>query len=267
MIINTSKSKIYIKEYYKSSQTPYFFIHGFTGSSLCWEDVIHKLKIHSFAIDIPGHGKSEFKSLDEEYNFNDFSNDIYMVLLELQIKGINLCGYSMGGRLALKFASAYPNKIKSLILESTSYGLSYGNIRSERILEDNLLSKMIIEDFESFVDQWENNKLFSKQKNRNKQGWQKQRDIRLSHNKLQLAKSIDSLSLGIMPFLEEQYKQVECPIVLINGTEDDKFIKLGKNMLYSNLKAKQYIVEKACHNIHLENTEMFTDLLQEIYCE
>ena len=45
------------------------------------------------------------------------------------------------------------------------------------------------------------------------------------------------------------------------GSEDNKYIKQGRLMLQLNKNAKQFIIDKASHNTHLENTDMFTHVI------
>ena len=118
MLINTSKSKIFIKSFNKNGEIPFFFIHGFTGSHKSWLEIIELLNKDAHAIDIPGHGKSIFKNLNESYSLSDWCNELYILLNTLNISKINLCGYSMGGRLSLAFASKYPEKIHLALLSN-----------------------------------------------------------------------------------------------------------------------------------------------------
>ena len=55
-----------------------------------------------------------------------------MALNEINVKELHICGYSLGGRLAISFAAKYPSMIKSLLLESTSLGIEDRDIREVR---------------------------------------------------------------------------------------------------------------------------------------
>ena len=261
MLIDTSKSKIYIKSFNPNKEIPFFFIHGFTGSSSSWFQVINKLDKYSYSIDIPGHGKSTFKSLDDFYTVSDWCNEFYMLLQQLSIQKIDICGYSMGGRLAIAFASKYPEKINSMVLESTTVGLNETKERRECYDKDSQISSTIKTDLSSFVDLWEKNPLFLKQKERNKEEWEKQQKVRLSHNPLQLSKALKIFSQGNMAYYESRFQEFSFPISIINGSEDDKYIKIGKDMTIMNKNAKQYIIKDVMHNTHLESPEMFIDIL------
>jgi len=261
MIINTSKTKIFIKLFNESTDIPYFFLHGFTGSVNSWISVIKKFNKYSYAIDIPGHQKSHFKDLNLEYTINDFCYELYIMLNELKINKINLCGYSMGGRLAIAFANKFPSKINSLTLESSSLGLKESETRSERFYNDKILAEKLRLDLRSFMHEWESNILFKNQKIRNSRGWENQRENRFLHDKIQLAYSLEIFTPSNMPYYDKAFQEFNFPIYIINGSEDDKYIKIGKEMLRLNLNAKQYIIKEAGHNTHLENMDMFIDVL------
>ena len=99
------------------------------------------------------------------------------------------------------------------------------------------------------------------QKYRNINEWEKQNEYRFKHNKNQLSKALSSFSIGRMKYLADYFQEFDFPITIINGTEDDKFVKIGREMLNLNKKAKQYIIEESSHNVHLENSDIFLDVL------
>ena len=127
MYIKGNKSKLFISKDRDLNDAPLLFIHGFTGSHKSWTNIRASLNYPSMVIDIPGHGKSIFNRLDDDYYFNDFTNELYLALLHMNIKKIHICGYSLGGRLALCFAAKYPELIESLFLESTTIGFEPGD--------------------------------------------------------------------------------------------------------------------------------------------
>ena len=56
------------------------------------------------------------------YRMDRIASDIVNLLDQLDLDDAHLLGYSMGGRLALFMALRYPERFKSLILESASPG-------------------------------------------------------------------------------------------------------------------------------------------------
>ena len=62
MIIKSNKSNIYLKHNLIRDRIPLLFIHGFTGSSSSWNNILKKIGHPTIALDIPGHGKSHFNN-------------------------------------------------------------------------------------------------------------------------------------------------------------------------------------------------------------
>jgi len=261
MYIKGNKSKLFISKDRDLNDAPLLFIHGFTGSHKSWTNIRASLNYPSIVIDIPGHGKSIFNRLDDEYYFNDFTNELYLALLHMNIKKIHICGYSLGGRLALCFAAKYPELIESLFLESTTIGFEPGDEKKICFENDKKLSSLIEKDYIKFIEKWNNKSLFIEQKNRNLEEFNHQNDIRQSHNNMQLSHSLRTFSKGNMPYMLHQFQKFNFPITIINGKDDIKYIKEGRIMLNLNNNAKQYIVNDASHNVHLENNDFYSELI------
>jgi len=94
------------------------FLHGLIGSGNNWSRVVRLFDPNEFTIltyDQRGHGRS-FQP-PTGYGANDFAGDLLEAINELNWSQIDLVGHSMGGRVALTFASLYPEKLKSLTIE------------------------------------------------------------------------------------------------------------------------------------------------------
>jgi len=261
MYIKCNKSSLFLTKDRELHNSPILFIHGFTGSSKSWDAVRDNIDYPSFAIDIPGHHKSTFNNLKDDYYFNDFTNELYITLKKINIKTIHLCGYSLGGRLAICFAAKYPHIVESLVLESTSIGIENREDRNQIYDKDLNISTSINENLKEFISNWETNNLFADQEIRNKLDFLKQRTIRLNHTKEQLSYALKIFSVGRMPFMLNNFQKFNFPISIINGKDDIKYIKKGRDMLKLNNKAKQYIIDQASHNVHMENVHLYTDIL------
>ena len=61
-----------------------------------------------------------------------------LVLQKVNVSETAVWGYSMGGRLALQFAVAYPDRVTRLVLESASPGIADSKDRLERCQSDYL---------------------------------------------------------------------------------------------------------------------------------
>jgi len=262
IIIKTKRTTNYVYLNSKGSATPMVFLHGFTGSHHSWNEVVERLDCAVITPDLPGHGKSTFNSLSADYCIDDWCEDFNQILDFLDISKIDLCGYSMGGRLAIVFASKYPKKINKLILESASYGIKSKEGRKERLSEDLTLCNLIETDFPKFIQKWENSPLFSKQRDRNPQGFLNQQKERFLHNPKQLSKALKSFSQGNIGFCKENFAEFQFPITVINGFEDFKYVEIGKRFCNINQTANQDVLDNSGHNVHLENPSEYIDCLK-----
>lgn len=91
------------------------FLHGLLGSSRNWRSVCKSLseESHSFALDLPNHGQS-FHS--EDSTIKGMARDILRWLDEMDLDSVVLCGHSLGGKVAMRFASDHPERVEKLIV-------------------------------------------------------------------------------------------------------------------------------------------------------
>lgn len=100
------------------SQAPKLvFLHGVMGFSSNWRRVSKAFEdIYEVLVyDQRGHGRSFHP--DHGYAPDDYAADLERILDELGWKKIHLVGHSMGGRVALHFASFSSARVEKLVLE------------------------------------------------------------------------------------------------------------------------------------------------------
>ncbi|HKR27117.1 MAG TPA: alpha/beta hydrolase [Acidobacteriaceae bacterium] len=97
---------------------PICFLHGFGLDSRMWTPQLDafKAEFHVIRYDLRGFGRSSEPPKDE-YTHED---DLKALLLHLGVKSAHIVGLSMGGRMALRFAAAYPEMVRSLTLATTA---------------------------------------------------------------------------------------------------------------------------------------------------
>ena len=96
------------------------FIHGFPLNKSMWDKQIQALKndFRVIAYDIRGFGKSG--SGEQNLSIELFVNDLLTFMDELNIDKSILCGFSMGGYIALNAIENHPNHFNALILCDTN---------------------------------------------------------------------------------------------------------------------------------------------------
>ena len=125
---------MHIKRYNIGAAKKVVWLHGFTGSSSTWEEVISYLpsSVEMLTIDLIGHGQTDKPSDPACYFVEEQIEDLHTLFQQLEWTHFTLVGYSMGGRLALAYAAKYP--VDTLILESSSPGLADKEERQKRKL-------------------------------------------------------------------------------------------------------------------------------------
>jgi pimeloyl-ACP methyl ester carboxylesterase len=58
----------------------------------------------------------------DEMSYDSMVEDLYYYFTSNNVKKAYLCGYCIGGRIAMKFASKYPELTKGIILIEASVG-------------------------------------------------------------------------------------------------------------------------------------------------
>jgi Predicted hydrolases or acyltransferases (alpha/beta hydrolase superfamily) len=103
----------------KGKGFPLILIHGLSDDLRLWSHLIPELSqnYRIIALDLRGHGSSG--KPDIPYSIEQFSRDIYCLLIKLKIKRVHLAGFSMGGAIAQEFAVKYPEMVSSMILMSS----------------------------------------------------------------------------------------------------------------------------------------------------
>lgn len=268
MIIQTSQIKINVELFPSDKKnSPFiFFLHGFTGSSKDWEEIIPQLNpnYNYAALDLIGHGKSESPDNVELYKADSLVKQLDEVFKYFTKDKIILVGYSMGGRAALSYAAKNPENLLGLILESSSAGIADEKLRQERILADEKIIKMLEEKtIEEFIDFWMNQDLFATLKSVPQDKLLKAKADKIQNNKTGLINSLRGFGTGVMPPLYEKINSIKCKSLLITGELDKKFTQMNSELINLFPNAEHYVIKNAGHNTHIEKPEEFVELVNE----
>ena len=95
---------------------PFLIIHGFLGMSDNWKTLsaqFEQLGFQMHLLDMRNHGKS-FHS--DAFSYEVMVDDVKAYIDFHQLENITLLGHSMGGKIAMLFATLYPDLIENLII-------------------------------------------------------------------------------------------------------------------------------------------------------
>lgn len=236
----------------KGKGIPLVLIHGFSESMKTFE----KLKFEEYQvilIDLIGHGKTDSPKEIEYYSLLHLLKDIKFIINTITEEKYILYGYSMGGRIALAYSFVYSNEIKSLVLESTSYGEEDETRRKNRRLSDYKLSRKIKSNgIEWFANYWTSIPIFESQKFLDEEIKNKIRNLKLKNSINGLTKSLVGFSQGRLPALRSKIPEISMKTLYISGELDSKYTSIGKEFELLSSKVKHKIVKFTGHNVHME---------------
>jgi pimeloyl-ACP methyl ester carboxylesterase len=107
----------------KGAGSPLLLLHGFGEFLETWDLNLRPLSEHYqvYAMDLPGHGLSDKPEV--AYSTFFFTRFVINFMQALGIEHASLIGHSIGGQISLNVVINFPEKVDSLILE-TSVGLA-----------------------------------------------------------------------------------------------------------------------------------------------
>ncbi|PIC56060.1 2-succinyl-6-hydroxy-2,4-cyclohexadiene-1-carboxylate synthase [Sporosarcina sp. P12(2017)] len=251
---------------YGNEQLPaVVMLHGFTGSTATWQKTIEVLMTDYYvlAVDLIGHGKTEAPETMNRYKMEEQIKDLYEVLQKLEIKKPILIGYSMGGRVALGYTATYPEEVTSLVLESSSPGLRTSEQQlARRTADAKLADRIERQGMIEFVDFWQEIPLFHSQKKLSESQQQAVRAERLNQRPTGLANSLRGIGTGSQPSYWQALEQLSLPVLLLTGSEDEKFENIAQEMMKSLPNARHETIKDAGHAIHVEKPQQFATMIK-----
>jgi 2-succinyl-6-hydroxy-2,4-cyclohexadiene-1-carboxylate synthase len=222
-------------------------LHGFSGTRRAWDGVIAALdreRYRPLALDLPGHGDAA-----DGGRPITFAGCVAHVLACSPERFV-LCGYSMGGRIALHVALAAPERVRRLVLVSSSAGIEDREQRAARREADGRLARELEETpFEDFIERWRTQPLFASDPP--DVGALARADQRRNRPDA-LAAALRGIGTGEMESLWDRLGELAMPVTVLVGDRDAKFLALGRRMV-GLLGDAQLVVVPGGHGLPLEN--------------
>jgi 2-succinyl-6-hydroxy-2,4-cyclohexadiene-1-carboxylate synthase len=237
-------------------------LHGFTGSVRSWDAIRPALAAFArvIAVDLVGHGRSAAPADARRYTMAWAARDVCALLDRLGVERAHALGYSMGGRVALHFGVAAPQRVASLVLESASPGIQDETERARRVASDAALAERVERDgIEAFVDQWERQPLLALAPHVSDQIRARQRAERLANQPNGLANSLRGMGAGAQAPVWDALQALDCPVTLISGELDMRYGEIAHRMSELLPRARLTVSPNAGHTVHLDQPEWFVE--------
>lgn len=244
---------------------PLVLLHGFTGSSGAWGEISKRLarRRRVIAFDLPGHGRSPAPNRPADARLPELASALARELDAIGVRDAHWVGYSLGGRVALHLAVAYPERVRALVLEGTSPGIDDPRERRARRVADAALADAIERDgLARFVDAWLAQPLFATQARLPADVRRRERERRLRGSAAGFAAALRAMGVGEQQPLWERLPDVRRPVLVVAGDEDVKYRALALAMAQRLPDARVAIVTGAGHAVHLERPEAWLEVVE-----
>jgi 2-succinyl-6-hydroxy-2,4-cyclohexadiene-1-carboxylate synthase len=119
---------------------PTLYLHGFLGDGLDWRDVAQK---NAIIVDLPS------SNIDTE------------ILHAIPKEPCNLVGYSMGGRIAMRLKTLYPDRFAKTVIISAHPGLEKEEQKKRWEIDCEKAKKIVKIGLHQFLTSWYNSDIFS----------------------------------------------------------------------------------------------------------
>jgi 2-succinyl-6-hydroxy-2,4-cyclohexadiene-1-carboxylate synthase len=221
-------------------------LHGFAGTGRAWDPVVERLdpeRYTALAPDLRGHGSAREA---RPISFDAVVADV----LAAAPPRFALCGYSMGGRIALHVALAAPERIERLTLVATTAGIDEEAGRAARREADERLAIFAeAATIEQFADRWAAQPLFAATPPEAARIW---REDLLRNDPRALAAVLRGLGAGAMSPLWDRLPELTMPATVVAGERDQKYVALAERLAAALPDATVVLVSGAGHGLPRE---------------
>ena len=225
-------------------------LHGFGGTHRAWDGVIERVdreRYRPLALDLPGHGSAAAVSRPIT-----FASCVDAVLAEAPGR-FALCGYSLGGRVALHVALAAPERLARLVLVGANPGIEDAAERAARLAADERLAQRLeAEPFEDWIESWRAQPLFAEEPAA--AGALARADHR-RNDPLALAAAMRGLSVGRMAPLWARLGELTMPVDLVAGERDSTYVALAQRAARLLPHGSVTVLAGGGHSLPLEDPD------------
>jgi 3-oxoadipate enol-lactonase len=240
--------------------SPIILIHGFPFSSEMWKGQIqmlqsYKKNLRVITYDLRGHGQSDVG--DGQFTIELLVNDLIALLDYLKITKTILCGFSMGGYVALRSIEREPDRFRALILCDTMSTADSNEAKIKRANSVELIKKEGIARYaEPFLKA-----VFAPQTFDTNPGIiEEMRRIILSSSPLGVCGAL--LAMAGRTDTSEALSKIAVPTLILVGEHDAVTPQTAAKSMHGRIPNSEiHLIRNAGHMSNLENSVMFDEYL------
>ena len=230
-------------------------LHGIGTSAEYWRKTVDKLRQNNrvIAVDMLGFGISP-KPLDINYSAADQARALRRALWSRRMRGkIVLVGFSLGGIVAVEFATRYPGKVSKLVLVSLPIYLNKNQMSKEilgrwQTVLSGTLNKTYVQFYKQIREQPKLTQNFLKTHKRLLPQFNHMEvtDVTWHGFAMSLDNAIERQRTA------RQLKRINCPIELFYGSFDPVIIRANVLLLQKTLPQAKFHMVAGGHDLPLK---------------
>lgn len=266
MLASINGINLYYTDIGKERSPPVVLIHGFPFSSEMWNGQTQMLQasqenLRIVTYDLRGHGQSDVG--DGQYSIELFVDDLIALLDHLKITKTILCGFSMGGYIALRAIERNPDRFRALVLCDTMSAADSNEAKIKRANSIKLVKKQGVGRFaEGFLKAVFAPKTFETQP-----------EIIDEISRIVLSNSPAGICGALLAMAgrtdtTEALSRINIPTLILVGEHDAVTPpNAAKNMQDRIPNSKLQLIKNAAHMSNLENPKVFNEQLIKFVAE
>jgi pimeloyl-ACP methyl ester carboxylesterase len=242
---------------------PFVLVHGFTGSSDDFVDVLPALATRgrTLAPDLRGHGGTSRPGVPEDYTFERLADDVLAFLDAAGVPRCDLLGHSMGGMVAQLLTLKAPERVASLILMDTAAGPVLREARAflegaARIARESGMEALFQLSRANFPSQAQRAPAMARCVERmgEERFWARMRAKSLAMDPTAFATL--GPALCTQEGVAHRLAEIRCPVTVLVGEQESAPLLQGSRELAAGIPgAKLVVIEDAAHSPQLENPD------------
>ncbi len=273
---------------------PVLCLHGYLDNAASFLPLMQQIAQESdllsdrriIALDWPGHGHSDHRSVGAHYHFFDYVSDLVALFTLNNWQAIDIVAHSMGAMIASAFAAAFPEKVKSLTLIDSFGFICAPEEQTTEQLRRGVLSRVkSVNTTRAFTEEMAVKARLHVS------------DLKIEHAKLIVQRSlievepksintvgVDSASVlycwrsdprlrTVSPYRlslkqgQQLFSDIKCPLQLIYGDKGLKMVATGLDNFSSGVNNLKITKLSGGHHVHMEKTKELLPLLRHFFSE
>lgn len=115
--IDSERLRLHYRDWGNAGAPPLLLVHGGFDHCRSWDWAAEQLRhdFHVITPDLRGHGDSDW-TRGNAYSMADYVYDMAELIEQLELAPVSIIGHSLGGAITLKYAGAFPDRVKQLVI-------------------------------------------------------------------------------------------------------------------------------------------------------